>query len=170
MAAQKPIKEILEDLPVNWKNNDIVSPDGTSTGLTKQHGYNYLSGRVNELARGVNTINNAFPKLATTQDLETKLNKTGDASNVTNTFTQASSLTNLTTGEKLSVSLGKIMKVIAELISHIGNKNNPHQVTKSQVGLGNVDNTSDANKPISNATQQELTKINDKLKKAIYFK
>ena len=28
---------------------------------------------------------------------------------------------------------------------------NPHQVTKTEVGLGNCDNTSDANKPISNA-------------------
>lgn len=44
--------------------------------------------------------------------------------------------------------------------SHVGNKNNPHEVTKSQVGLGNVDNTSDLNKPISTATQTALdTKI-----------
>lgn len=33
---------------------------------------------------------------------------------------------------------------------------NPHNVTKSDVGLGNVDNTSDANKPISTATQTAL--------------
>ena len=39
---------------------------------------------------------------------------------------------------------------------HIANKNNPHEVTKSQVGLGNVDNTSDADKPISTATQTAL--------------
>lgn len=32
---------------------------------------------------------------------------------------------------------------------HIANTNNPHQVTKSQVGLDQVDNTSDANKPVS---------------------
>lgn len=35
--------------------------------------------------------------------------------------------------------------------SHIANKSNPHGVTKSQVGLGNVNNTSDANKPVSTA-------------------
>ena len=40
--------------------------------------------------------------------------------------------------------------------SHIGNTNNPHQVTKAQVGLGNVDNTSDLAKPISTATQTAL--------------
>jgi hypothetical protein len=33
---------------------------------------------------------------------------------------------------------------------------NPHNVTASDVGLGNVDNTSDLNKPISNATQSAL--------------
>lgn len=40
--------------------------------------------------------------------------------------------------------------------SHSANTSNPHSVTKSQVGLGNVDNTSDANKPVSTATQTEL--------------
>ncbi len=44
----------------------------------------------------------------------------------------------------------------ADLTSHTGNKSNPHSVTAAQVGLGNVDNTSDANKPISTATQTAL--------------
>ena len=35
--------------------------------------------------------------------------------------------------------------------SHIANKSNPHTVTKAQVGLGNVNNTSDADKPVSTA-------------------
>ena len=35
--------------------------------------------------------------------------------------------------------------------NHIANKSNPHGVTKSQVGLGNVNNTSDADKPVSTA-------------------
>ena len=34
---------------------------------------------------------------------------------------------------------------------HIANKSNPHGVTKAQVGLANVNNTSDADKPISTA-------------------
>lgn len=40
--------------------------------------------------------------------------------------------------------------------NHIADTNNPHSVTKAQVGLGNVDNTSDADKPISTATQNAL--------------
>ena len=40
--------------------------------------------------------------------------------------------------------------------SHISNKSNPHSVTKAQVGLGQVDNTSDLNKPVSNAVAELL--------------
>lgn len=46
-----------------------------------------------------------------------KLDKTGDASNVINTFSTASTRTNLTTGEKLSVSLSKISKWFRDLKS-----------------------------------------------------
>lgn len=49
-----------------------------------------------------------------------------------------------------------INNVQNNLTTHISNKSNPHSVTKVQVGLGNVDNTSDANKPISTATQNAL--------------
>lgn len=128
------------------------------------------------------------------------LGKTGDASNVTNAFTTAATKTDLTTGEKLSVSLGKIQKWFSSLgtaaftastaydssgaasgavsthnsasdahstlfaakantsalSAHAGATNNPHGVTKSQVGLGNVDNTADANKPVSTAQQTAL--------------
>lgn len=41
--------------------------------------------------------------------------------------------------------------VNAKVDSHIDNKSNPHGVTKAQVGLGNVNNTSDADKPVSTA-------------------
>lgn len=40
--------------------------------------------------------------------------------------------------------------------AHANLINNPHSVTAAQVGLGNVDNTSDLNKPISTATQNAL--------------
>lgn len=41
--------------------------------------------------------------------------------------------------------------VNAKVDSHIANKSNPHGVTKAQVGLANVNNTSDADKPVSTA-------------------
>ena len=40
------------------------------------------------------------------------------------------------------------------LSDHEDDINNPHQVTAAQVGLGNVDNTSDADKPLSTAQKQ----------------
>lgn len=80
----------------------------------------------------------------------------------TPTYTPATSLTGLTSGEKISLAFGKIAKAITDLISHIGNKSNPHSVTKSQVGLSNVDNTSDVNKPVSTAQKAALDKKLDK--------
>lgn len=47
--------------------------------------------------------------------------------------------------------------------SHVTDYKNPHKVTKDQVGLGNVDNTSDVNKPISDAQQREFNRINQSL-------
>lgn len=39
---------------------------------------------------------------------------------------------------------------------HIADKANPHNVTKAQVGLGNVDNTADVDKPVSNAVSSAI--------------
>lgn len=52
--------------------------------------------------------------------------------------------------------ISDINAVQTNLKTHINNKSNPHKVTKDQVGLDQVDNTSDANKPISNATRTAL--------------
>lgn len=44
-----------------------------------------------------------------------------------------------------------VLTVETNLDSHTSSRSNPHSVTASQIGLGNVDNTSDANKPVSTA-------------------
>lgn len=60
-----------------------------------------------------------------------------------------------------------------EAVSHISNTSNPHNVTKSQLGLGNVNNTSDEDKPLSaaartahsnlsSAISQKVDKVNGK--------
>lgn len=51
----------------------------------------------------------------------------------------------------------------SDLQTHIEDKTNPHEVTKAQVGLGNVDNTADLDKPISTATQTALNAKQDTL-------
>ena len=52
---------------------------------------------------------------------------------------------------------------LALLEAHEADHANPHQVTKTQVGLGNVDNTSDLDKPISTSVQSALNSINSKI-------
>lgn len=72
----------------------------------------------------------------------------------TPTYTDITTLTTLTSGEKISAAFGKIKLAITSLINHMGNKSNPHEVTKTQLGLGNVDNKSSA------VIRGELTKEN----------
>ena len=48
---------------------------------------------------------------------------------------------------------------IAEALDHLTDYNNPHRVTAEQIGLGNVDNTSDADKPVSTAVQEALDSL-----------
>ena len=45
----------------------------------------------------------------------------------------------------------RITAIGSTLSTHITNKTNPHNVTAAQLGLGNVDNTSDMDKPVSTA-------------------
>lgn len=47
----------------------------------------------------------------------------------------------------------------SELSSHTDRTDNPHSVTKAQVGLSNVDNTSDADKPVSTAQQAAIDSV-----------
>ena len=72
----------------------------------------------------------------------------------TPTYSDTTTFTTLTSGEKISVALAKIKLAITNLINHITNKSNPHSVTKSQVGLGNVENKS------SETIRGEITKAN----------
>lgn len=55
----------------------------------------------------------------------------------------------------------------ADLNTHINNTENPHNVTKSQIGLENVNNTSDANKPVSVAQQKALNDLKSELSESI---
>ena len=49
----------------------------------------------------------------------------------------------------------------ASFAEHVQNFHNPHNVSPTQLGLGNVDNTRDLDKPISRPTQEALDKLGD---------
>lgn len=53
-------------------------------------------------------------------------------------------------------TIGDIQELTQLLNSHTENTDNPHNVTKQQLGLGDVDNTSDLNKPVSVPVQEAL--------------
>ena len=75
---------------------------------------------------------------------------------------------------------GLVSSIDTNVTNHINNTQNPHNVTKTQVGLSNVDNTSDIDKPISTAVQSALdlmlprseapTKVSDLKNDAAYIK
>lgn len=58
--------------------------------------------------------------------------------------------------DEISRAKNKETEINNDLTAHKNSTNNPHNVTKEQVGLGNVNNTSDLDKPISTAVQTAL--------------
>lgn len=57
----------------------------------------------------------------------------------------------------------KVQNLSENMTNHVNDTNNPHSLTKEQIGLGNVDNTSDLDKPISTAMQSALDSIVGKI-------
>lgn len=83
-------------------------------------------------------------------DMFNKLNF-GLNGDITNALNKAKAYTDAakTALEKLIQDSDKVIK--ESLDAHIGNKSNPHNVTKAQVGLGNVQNLAPTDMPVSTA-------------------
>ena len=94
---------------------------GVMTAADKKNLNNTVTGLANEITNRTNAINSLRTELKTYIDEA-----------VGNTDTDLTALE-------------------TKVNRHIANKSNPHGVTKAQVGLGNANNTSDANKPVSTA-------------------
>lgn len=94
---------------------------GVMTAADKKNLDNTVTGLANEITNRTNAINSLRTELKTYIDKA-----------VGNTDTDLTALE-------------------TKVNQHIANKSNPHGVTKAQVGLGNANNTSDANKPVSTA-------------------
>ena len=85
-------------------------------------------------------------------DLQTQLGATGDALTSETSRATAAEQTLTTAIENETKRAQEAEEELdKDLTAHIDNFSNPHQVTKSQVGLGAVDNTSDMDKPVSTA-------------------
>lgn len=90
------------------------------------------------------------------EDLQALSRDTEEALGTKADKTTVTSLSNALTKEIQDRQAGDTTNAAA-ISTHVANKSNPHGVTKAQVGLGNVDNTSDVNKPISTAVQNALS-------------
>ena len=104
------------DLPENWTQGQIISPNGTEVGLSQQHGYNYLMEQVNHTQEAVNTINASLEDVAqetTLEALDDKIGVTTDTGGTSTTGTV----------------MGKLNKVIAD-----GAQQSTLSVVSSRVG------------------------------------
>lgn len=103
-------------LPVNFKDDVLAS---SMSGKRRYRLIHNSDGTVSlEDATTYTQVGSNFGAAqanATNTAVNASLATDGNASNVVNTFSQASTRSNLATGEKLSVSLGKIMKWFADL-------------------------------------------------------
>ena len=68
----------------------------------------------------------------------------------------------ITVGETSTTVEAAINANKTAIDTHVAKQDNPHNVTAAQVGLGNVDNTADADKPVSTAQQAALDLKQDK--------
>lgn len=98
------------NLPENWTQGQTISPNGTETGLTEQHGYNYLMKQVNNTQTEVNNINGALPDVAqqaTVNEINNKIGTEADADTQPTLFGRLAQLKNVLL-EKLAELLTKV--------------------------------------------------------------
>lgn len=142
IIALETAQEILDNKIETAKNNLETALDSEINRA--QTSESVISSRVDALETDVDT---------NTTDIETLSDKlTEEITRAVNKDTELQTLIT-TQGSKTENDLNQ----------HITNYNNPHNVTAAQVGLGKVDNTSDLEKPISNATQNALNELNIKV-------
>lgn len=66
--------------------------------------------------------------------------------------------------ELTAEDLNPVEQLTKLLFEHINNKFNPHEVTKEQVGLGNVDNTADMDKPVSRPQKEYIDALENRVR------
>lgn len=152
MAQGKSVKFQNSQIVENGAGNPIIG-DGNGNGLV-----------VAADGGGAALFTNnggSYTELVTQNDVKSTYSSSGtDPVNGTAVASAISSKQdNLSAAQLNAANSGITAAKVTSYDSHIVNTSNPHSVTKAQVGLGNVNNTSDADKPISTATMQALTEV-----------
>lgn len=94
--------------------------------------------------------------------LEAGMNITIDGNTISAKGTTYEVATETSDGLMSSGDKSQLIALDSAISTHVNSTSNPHNVTKSQIGLGDVDNTSDLYKPISIAVQEALNLKADK--------
>ena len=148
-AADEAIRgELADDIAQEVLDRDAaikVAKDALQASITKE-----VTDRTNADATLKTTLEKAIADAKTeleTSDATLQSNITKEVNDRKGEITR---IEKLITDEAATRAQADI-DVNEKVDLHIANKSNPHGVTKAQVGLGNVNNTSDADKPVSTA-------------------
>lgn len=142
-SLEKPLSTERYNVAVANINNDVIDSELHKLDLKNQS--------QDELLATKESLNSEITRATTKEDeiiedlgseiARAKSAENSNADNIANEVTRA-----LTAEETISTTLQ----------DHISDKSNPHDTTKGQIGLGNVDNTSDIDKPVSAAQRDAL--------------
>lgn len=171
---------LVSQVDVNESNITKLLTDMT----TAKQNISSLQTAVNQHNEDIGEINNTLAVKISSDTIKAFRQKSGDPNNLEFTINGSDWITLL--GEQTVVAWGEIVgdiqnqrdlivlfndystteeveaminTVQSALSSHTTDTNNPHNVTKEQVGLGNVDNTADMNKPLSTVQQSSVQSL-----------
>ena len=171
---------LVSQVTVNESNITKLLTDMT----TAKQNISSLQTAVNQHNEDIDEINNTLAVKISSDTIKAFRQKSGDPNNLEFTINGSDWITLL--GEQTVVAWGEIVgdiqnqrdlivlfndystteeveaminTVQSALSSHTTDTNNPHNVTKEQVGLGNVDNTADMNKPLSTVQQSSVQSL-----------
>lgn len=148
-------EDILEWSPdgINWYRQEVMNSLswGNITGDISQQSdlYQHLSKLDRDVADLANTVSSHTSTLTEIRNALDELSPKVD-SNTSNITTISGDL------EGINTQLEELNNSKADndvLVTHVNNHENPHGVTKEQLNLDKVDNTSDLEKPVSTAQQ-----------------
>lgn len=129
------------DLPTNANNGDVYNVENAYLQYPAGTNYAWNDTTWDALGGSID-LSNYVTQTSLTETLKAYATITYITQTLAN-YVTSTNLTNILSGYVTTTAFN----------NHINNKLNPHEVTKDQVGLGNVDNTSDKNKPVSTAQQ-----------------
>ena len=181
--GMKSVQEVIADLETNKvdrvEGKQLSTNDYTTAEKTKLAGIednalnqtsvnNLINTALNSLDKnsvGLSNVDNTSDvnkpiSTATQSALDKKVDIVANKSLVANL--EIAKLAGLKTQNELNISISDAKKSGTDaqttINNHIKDTNNPHNVTKDQVGLSNVDNTADINKEVKTATQLKTTR------------